>query len=189
MLTNPNINLAYFGKSYQVTIFIYSIDTLFSWLKKVARYQSIERRVNILWHIPFECMRVAFTPQLLIYRTEKDSTSFSSLGYQFNSDGQNQQCNAFSSLWVNLLWQATLAKELEGKHSALSLTPDEWMARIVGNGYDEARRAAVEAAQWEIAARVLKLGVNVILDWCFCPRKEAEIATNYSYLWTMMPNS
>ena len=48
------------------------------------------------------------------------------------------------------------------------------MESIVGDGYDEARRAAVEAAQWEIAARVLSLGVSVILDWGFWSRAERD---------------
>src|SRR5688500_14717118 len=70
--------------------------------------------------------------------------------------------------------KTTLARRLEVEQKALRLTPDEWMETIVGDGYDEARRAAVEAAQWEIAARVLSLGVNVILDWGFWSRVERD---------------
>ena len=47
--------------------------------------------------------------------------------------------------------KTTLARQLERELRALRLAPDEWMARIVGDGYDEAKRAAVEAVQWEIA--------------------------------------
>lgn len=68
--------------------------------------------------------------------------------------------------------KTTLAKALETEHRALRLTPDEWMTRIVGDGYDEAKRAAVEATQWDIAARALSLGVNVILDFGFWGRSE-----------------
>lgn len=43
--------------------------------------------------------------------------------------------------------KSTLARELEQTHHALRLIPDEWMARIAGNGVDEEKRAAVEALQ------------------------------------------
>jgi len=41
--------------------------------------------------------------------------------------------------------KTTLARQLERHLPALRLTPDEWMARIVGEGYDEAKRAALGA--------------------------------------------
>lgn len=37
--------------------------------------------------------------------------------------------------------KTTLAKQLEHDPPALRLAPDEWMARIVGDGYDEANAA------------------------------------------------
>src|SRR5277367_2554704 len=70
--------------------------------------------------------------------------------------------------------KTTLAKQLESEHDALRLTSDEWMARIVGSGGDEARRAAIELVQWEIAQRVLSLGVNVILESGFWARSERD---------------
>lgn len=70
--------------------------------------------------------------------------------------------------------KTTLAKQIERDHAALRLTPDEWMARIVGDGFDDKRRAAVEAAMWEIAARVLGLGVSVVLDFGFWPRADRD---------------
>lgn len=48
------------------------------------------------------------------------------------------------------------------------------MYRIVGDGYDQARRDAVEAVQREIAARALSLGVNVILENGFWSRSERD---------------
>jgi hypothetical protein len=68
--------------------------------------------------------------------------------------------------------KTTLAKKLELDLPALRLAPDEWMARIVGNGHDEAKRAAIEAVQWDIAARSLALGVDVVLENGFWSRKE-----------------
>jgi len=70
--------------------------------------------------------------------------------------------------------KTTLAKRVEQEHSALRLTPDEWMARIVGAGEDEARRAAIELIQWEIAQRALKLGINVVLESGFWARSERD---------------
>ncbi len=70
--------------------------------------------------------------------------------------------------------KTTLARRLERDLPALRLAPDEWMARIVGDGYDEAKRAAVEAVQWEIAARALRLGVDVILENGFWSRRERD---------------
>jgi predicted kinase len=68
--------------------------------------------------------------------------------------------------------KTTLARQIEAEHRALRLTPDEWMARIVGDGFDAAKRDAVEAVQWDIALRVLALGVNVVLENGFWSRAE-----------------
>ncbi len=70
--------------------------------------------------------------------------------------------------------KTTLARRLERDLPALRLAPDEWMARIVGDGYDESKRAAVEAVQWEIAARALSLSVDVILENGFWSRSERD---------------
>lgn len=67
-----------------------------------------------------------------------------------------------------------MAKDIERERGALRLTPDEWMESLFGTGYDEAKRAAVEAMQWEIAARVLRLGLDVVLDWGFWSHKERD---------------
>jgi len=50
--------------------------------------------------------------------------------------------------------KTTFAKRLEVERSALRLTPDDWMARLNIDLFDEARRTAIEGLQWEIAARV-----------------------------------
>ena len=70
--------------------------------------------------------------------------------------------------------KTTLAKTLEETQHALRLTPDEWMAKIVGDGFDEEKRSAVEAIMWEIGQRCLSLGVNVILDFGFWSRTERD---------------
>lgn len=80
--------------------------------------------------------------------------------------------------------KTTLARKLEQQYSALRLTPDEWHKRL-GHEYgynmteaDEAlhnaRHDAVESLMWEVASRVLALGVDVILDFGFWGRRERD---------------
>ena len=69
--------------------------------------------------------------------------------------------------------KTTRAKEIEAA-GAFRLSPDEWMARIVGDGYDAERREAVHAVQWEIAQRLLTLGVDVVLEFGFFRRSERD---------------
>lgn len=74
--------------------------------------------------------------------------------------------------------KTTLARRLEREHSALRLTPDEWIARLLPERRDRAEldrlRDPTEAIQWEIAARALTLGVDVILDWGLWGRSERD---------------
>lgn len=81
--------------------------------------------------------------------------------------------------------KTTLARELETKYSALRLTTDAWHIRLFGSDYwdgmteaDEAvhnsRHASVEAIMWDVAARVLVLGVDVILDFGCWARSERD---------------
>jgi predicted kinase len=59
--------------------------------------------------------------------------------------------------------KTTLARQLEQERRALRLSPDEWIWSLGIDLYDEAKRAAVEALQWDVAARALSLGGDVIL--------------------------
>lgn len=72
--------------------------------------------------------------------------------------------------------KTTLARQLEQTHAALRLCPDEWIATLLADGYDQAEldrlRAPVEAIQWEVAQRALVLGVNVVLENGFWSRAE-----------------
>lgn len=70
--------------------------------------------------------------------------------------------------------KTTLAKQLEHDLPALRLSPDEWMLRVVVDAYDEPKRAIVEAMLWEIAARVLALGSDVVLDYGFWSKQERD---------------
>lgn len=81
--------------------------------------------------------------------------------------------------------KTTKARRLEAEHSALRLTPDEWHVRLFGNDVQDdsdeadfavhdARHDAVEALLWETAARVLALGVDVVLDFGLWSRRERD---------------
>ncbi|MCA3732737.1 MAG: ATP-binding protein [Phenylobacterium sp.] len=72
--------------------------------------------------------------------------------------------------------KTTLARRLERERPALVLSPDVWMSRIVGDGYDFKRREAVHEVQLEVAERVLRLGSDVVLDFGFFHRSDRDAA-------------
>lgn len=72
--------------------------------------------------------------------------------------------------------KTTLARQLEVERSALRLTPDEWMSPLFGAGENDGRRWVLESELlWGVAARVLTLGVSVILDYGCWSREEREL--------------
>lgn len=74
--------------------------------------------------------------------------------------------------------KTTLARELEQEYAALRLTPDDWQTRLFGHDAEDeehdTRHSAIEAMLWDVAARALELGVNVILDFGFWAQVERE---------------
>ena len=74
--------------------------------------------------------------------------------------------------------KTTLGRQLEQQYSALRLTPDEYLTRLFGYDVEveqhDGRHGLIEALLWEIAARVLALGMNVILDFGFWAKVERE---------------
>ena len=75
--------------------------------------------------------------------------------------------------------KTTLARHLERQRAALRLTPDEWMRPLYGDAIDDAAfldrcRTPVESVQWQIAARALELGIDVVLDFGFWSRAERD---------------
>lgn len=72
--------------------------------------------------------------------------------------------------------KTTRAKELENELFALRLTPDEWHVRLFGHDIHDPehdqRHSLIEALLWQIAARALGLGTNVILDFGFWAKEE-----------------
>src|SRR5690349_8987664 len=74
--------------------------------------------------------------------------------------------------------KTTRATELENKLFALRLTPDEWQINLFGHDvYDpehDKRHSLIEDRLWQIAARALSLGINIILDFGFWAKEERE---------------
>jgi len=72
--------------------------------------------------------------------------------------------------------KTTLAKQLEQASSTVRLTPDEWLYPLLKDTTDKAEldrlRTPMEAVQWELAKKLLGLGINVILDWGFWSREQ-----------------
>jgi predicted kinase len=79
--------------------------------------------------------------------------------------------------------KTTRAKQIEQEHSALRLTKDEWLMAIFGErmparGYSleemDTVREPLESALFDLALRVLTLGVDVVLDFGVWARSERE---------------
>lgn len=74
--------------------------------------------------------------------------------------------------------KTTKAKELENELFALRLTPDEWHVSLFGHDIrdpdHDKRHTLIESMLWEIAARALSLGTNIILDFGFWAKEERE---------------
>ena len=70
--------------------------------------------------------------------------------------------------------KTTLAKELEQSPATMRLTPDEWLGELLTDAGDKPAldrlREPVEAMQWELAKKLLRLEINVVLDWGFWTR-------------------
>lgn len=61
--------------------------------------------------------------------------------------------------------KSTFAKCLQESLDAVCLSPDEWMDALSINLYDEESRAKIEALQWQLGQKLLKLGLVVIIEW------------------------
>jgi predicted kinase len=72
--------------------------------------------------------------------------------------------------------KTTLGKQLETKHDALRLCPDEWIKAVIRDETDKEEldrlRDPVETLQWATAQKLLRLSVNVILENGFWGRGE-----------------
>jgi predicted kinase len=70
--------------------------------------------------------------------------------------------------------KTTHAKLLETRLGAVRFCPDEWMAALSLDIYDEERRAKIEALQWKLCQELLRRGLTVIIEWGTWARSERD---------------
>ena len=68
----------------------------------------------------------------------------------------------------------TLGWRLEVEHAAVRLCPDEWMAALDVDVFDERTRTLVEQLQWQLAQRLLQLGQLIVIEWGTWARDERD---------------
>lgn len=66
------------------------------------------------------------------------------------------------------------AKRIEDRYDAVRLCPDEWMAALGFDRFDEAVRDRIERLQWDLARRLLTLGGRVVIEWGTWGRVERD---------------
>jgi predicted kinase len=66
------------------------------------------------------------------------------------------------------------ARRLEVDLAAIRLCPDEWMADLSIDKWDETARTKIEALQWKLAQQLLTLGLVVIAEWGTWARSERD---------------
>lgn len=72
--------------------------------------------------------------------------------------------------------KTTLARQLADEHTALRLTPDEWMAPLFGESDAGGRRDILEGRFIWVAHQVLRGGGSVVLDFgCWSPEERYAI--------------
>lgn len=75
--------------------------------------------------------------------------------------------------------KTTLARRIEVERPALRLSPDEWIEPLLPSAWTREEldrfRDPVEGIQWNLARRVLALGVNVLLEWGSWSRSERDV--------------
>ncbi|MBA2337669.1 MAG: AAA family ATPase [Acidimicrobiia bacterium] len=70
--------------------------------------------------------------------------------------------------------KTTLAQRIESEYSAVRMCPDDWMAYLGIDIFDEASRARIEHLQWDLTQRLLKLDVPVVIEWGTWGRDERD---------------
>ncbi|WP_329001275.1 AAA family ATPase [Kribbella sp. NBC_00709] len=72
--------------------------------------------------------------------------------------------------------KTSMARRLEEERKAVRLTPDEWMEALFQTSEVDGRRWVLESEMlWGVAARVLELGVDVILDYGCWSEEERDL--------------
>jgi predicted kinase len=70
--------------------------------------------------------------------------------------------------------KTTTSLELATEREGVRLSPDEWMATLDINLWDEAARERVETLQWALVQELLQVGAAVIIEWGSWARVERD---------------
>jgi predicted kinase len=70
--------------------------------------------------------------------------------------------------------KTTHAKSLETTLGAIRFSPDEWLAALALDLYDERRREKIEALQWVLGQELLAQGLTVVIEWGTWGRSERD---------------
>jgi len=70
--------------------------------------------------------------------------------------------------------KTTYARQLEAQLRAIRFCPDEWMAALSLDIWDEAGRAKIESLQWQLGQHLLALGLTIIIEWGTWGRSERD---------------
>ncbi|WP_369036272.1 AAA family ATPase [Streptomyces adonidis] len=68
--------------------------------------------------------------------------------------------------------KTTRARQLAKEHSALRLTPDEWMIPLFGESEADGKRAVLEGRLLRLGLEALRVGTDVVLDFGCWSRDE-----------------
>ncbi len=71
--------------------------------------------------------------------------------------------------------KTTEARALALRMSAVRFCPDEWFTALNLDIWDESLRASIEGTQWGLAQDLLRLGVNVIVEFGSWAREERDV--------------
>ena len=70
--------------------------------------------------------------------------------------------------------KTTLAESLEQELGGVRLSPDDWMVALGIDIWDQEFRVRAEALQWELAQRLLQLGLTDVIEWGVWSRRERD---------------
>jgi len=70
--------------------------------------------------------------------------------------------------------KTTHARGVAGQLRAVRFCPDEWMAALSIDAYDENKREKIEALQWKLGQELLALGLVVVIEWGTWGREERD---------------
>src|SRR5688572_10107136 len=70
--------------------------------------------------------------------------------------------------------KTTVALELAETHGAVRFSADDWMDALGIDLWDQERRAALEALQWDVARTLLAQGAPVVVEWGSWSRAERD---------------